>query len=76
MRADQHHVGSVDGRFPIQNPSLSALPRVRFHVAFDHVYALDQYAMPPGQNLYDPAALAFVLAGDYSDPVILANIDL
>jgi hypothetical protein len=76
VRADQHHVGNVDRRLPVQNPPLSALPGVRFHVAFDHIHALDQYPVTPGQNLDDPAALALIFAGYYSDPVILANIDL
>jgi hypothetical protein len=76
VRADQHHVGNVDRRLPIQNASSTALPRVRFHVAFHHVYALDKYPVPPGQDLDDPTAFAFVFAGDYSNPIILANIDL
>jgi hypothetical protein len=45
-------------------------------VALHHVYAFDQDPVAPGQNFYDAAALAFVFAGDYSDPVILANINL
>src|SRR5262249_42952001 len=76
VRADQHHVGDIDRRFPIEDPTLPALTRVRFHMALDHVYAFDQDPVAPRQTLDNPAALTLVFPGYNSNPVILANIYL
>src|SRR5262245_44750246 len=76
VRAYQHYVRNINRRFPVKNPSLSALTRVGFHMALDHVYALDEDPVPPGQDLDNSAALAFVFAGYHPNPVILANIYL
>jgi hypothetical protein len=45
-------------------------------MALHHIDALDQNPMAPRQNFYDAAALAFIFARDYPDPIVLPDIYL
>src|SRR5262245_33775241 len=76
MRAYDHHIRHIDGRFALENPPLYATPRVRLHVALNHIHSFHEHLMLSRPHLDHPAGLSFVLTGYDHHSIIFSKVQL
>src|SRR5690349_82872 len=74
-RANDHHVGNIDGRFLFHDPALDVLRRVGTRVALDDADVLDDHRVFREVNEKHAAGLSGVLASQHFDLVALANLN-
>src|SRR6185369_9361448 len=72
VRAQQHHVGHVNGLFDLRDSA--RIVAARLHVLLDDGDALDDELAVLGDHLDDLAGLAAILAGDDDDGVAFSNV--
>ena len=75
VRAQEHDVRHINGRFAFEDARLHAAPRVRLGVALDDVDAFDDHLALARQHFDDAPRLAAVFAGDDDHAVVLSHVD-
>jgi len=68
-----HYIGDVDRAFTFHNRTLGILLALA-HVLFNHARAFHDHALLFWSHTDDPAAFAFVSAGDQNDLVAFLNM--
>src|SRR5579859_5564993 len=74
-RANDHHVGNVDGRFFFHDPALDVLRRVGTRVALDDADVLDDHGVFCCVHEKHAPAFSSVFAGQHLDLIALADLD-